>query len=521
MAYTYTNLDTGIFEIVNKFGCKVDGMDNDELKNAMELLSDVVLALKEKFNFIRAVKDAVDVKSTKRRRGDMITDSKSPHGDSSANRDSLLPLQNLLEKGQHLLALWKKYNSMFEWVDGPLVTAMKYGHIFVLDEINLAEDAVIERLNSVLESGRAITIAEKGGVSEDESERLIAHPNFKIIATMNPSGDFGKRELSPALRSRFTEIFVQNESSEDNLIMMLTEVLQINTSSNECTSKKKLFDAYNIIAINNIAAKVVTFVSWLNRFVVENEVFSHSIKMITNRDLLAWANFIVLFIKSTIINSSDYELQVYKAYMHGAMMILLDGLSIGRTITTTVSFNLKLRCLDYLLGLCPERFRDVLRNSIVPPKSLTNCEGKENIFSIGEFSISMGRQSVQLHDPYVLNAQTTILNMWRIVRALQINRPILIEGPPGVGKSSIVTNLARISGHRLIRINLSEHSDISDLLGSDLPQGTDESSKAIGSNAKFVWCDGAFLTAMKEGHWVLLDELNLAPQSVLEGNNDR
>lgn len=26
---------------------------------------------------------------------------------------------------------------------------------------------------------------------------------------MNPSGDYGKKELSPALRNRFTEIWVQ------------------------------------------------------------------------------------------------------------------------------------------------------------------------------------------------------------------------------------------------------------------------------------------------------------------------
>lgn len=28
----------------------------------------------------------------------------------------------------------------------------------------------------------------------------------RVMATMNPGGDFGKRELSPALRSRFTEV---------------------------------------------------------------------------------------------------------------------------------------------------------------------------------------------------------------------------------------------------------------------------------------------------------------------------
>jgi len=35
----------------------------------------------------------------------------------------------------------------FVWVDGPLVTAMRRGDMLLVDEINLAEDAVLERLN--------------------------------------------------------------------------------------------------------------------------------------------------------------------------------------------------------------------------------------------------------------------------------------------------------------------------------------------------------------------------------------
>ena len=35
----------------------------------------------------------------------------------------------------------------FEWVDGPLVTAMRNGDMILIDELNLAEDAVLERLN--------------------------------------------------------------------------------------------------------------------------------------------------------------------------------------------------------------------------------------------------------------------------------------------------------------------------------------------------------------------------------------
>ena len=35
----------------------------------------------------------------------------------------------------------------FAWEDGPLVTAMRRGDMILIDELNLADDAVVERLN--------------------------------------------------------------------------------------------------------------------------------------------------------------------------------------------------------------------------------------------------------------------------------------------------------------------------------------------------------------------------------------
>ena len=82
----------------------------------------------------------------------------------------------------------------------------------------------------------------------------------------------------------------------------------------------------------------------------------------------------------------------------------------------------------------------------------------------------------------------------------------------------MIAALAKASGHNLVRINLSEQTDISDLMGSDVPySGDTESDSSPG--ASFRWCDGVFLKAIKQGDWVLLDELNLASQSVLEGLN--
>ena len=57
----------------------------------------------------------------------------------------------------------------------------------------------------MLEPGRTLTLAEKGGAGAEE---VTAAPGFRLVATMNPGGDYGKRELSPALANRFTAVWV-------------------------------------------------------------------------------------------------------------------------------------------------------------------------------------------------------------------------------------------------------------------------------------------------------------------------
>ena len=64
---------------------------------------------------------------------------------------------------------------------------------------------------SVLEPGRTLTLAEKAGAG---AEVITAAPGFRLVATMNPGGDYGKKELSPALSNRFTQIWVP--AIEDN-----------------------------------------------------------------------------------------------------------------------------------------------------------------------------------------------------------------------------------------------------------------------------------------------------------------
>lgn len=55
-----------------------------------------------------------------------------------------------------LTQLHQKWQTIFMWQDGPLVQAMKAGDLFLVDEISLADDSVLERLNSVLEPERKL-----------------------------------------------------------------------------------------------------------------------------------------------------------------------------------------------------------------------------------------------------------------------------------------------------------------------------------------------------------------------------
>lgn len=67
------------------------------------------------------------------------------------------------------------------WVDGPLTTAVRHGHLFLLDEQDQVDPGQLVGLNTALE-GHAITLPRNGG------EVVRIHPNFRFAATGNSNG---------------------------------------------------------------------------------------------------------------------------------------------------------------------------------------------------------------------------------------------------------------------------------------------------------------------------------------------
>lgn len=70
----------------------------------------------------------------------------------------------------------------------------------------------------------------------------------------------------------------------------------------------------------------------------------------------------------------------------------------------------------------------------------------------------IGINEIKFPDKYSLSATGPKCNAVRLLRALQLSKPILLEGTPGVGKTSLVMALGQASGHNVVRINLSEQT---------------------------------------------------------------
>lgn len=359
--------------------------------------------------------------------------------------------------------------ALFEWSDGALVDAMRLGHFFLLDEISLADDSVLERLNSVLEPQRTLLLAEKGV----DNSFVVASDGFQFFATMNPGGDFGKKELSPALRNRFTEIWVPPLSESDDIYDIV---------------RTKLADGSK-----HLVDPMVQFAAWFG------ETFrSMATTPFSVREILVWVQFINTFETPDLLVS----------LVHGASAIFIDSIGANPSAVLATDLNAVhrqrqecLKKLGQLLG------RDVSKIYESEPELVMT----DDSLTIGDFSaprIPGGTTD----SGFAFHAPTTRLNAMRVVRALQMHKPILLEGSPGVGKTSLVAALSQACGRPLTRINLSDQTDLMDLFGTDVPVEGEEAGN-------FAWRDAPFLQAMQKGEWVLLDEMNLASQSVLEGLN--
>lgn len=372
--------------------------------------------------------------------------------------------RDLSTKLDKLMNQVKVENSLaFTFIEGSLVKALKEGHWVLLDEINLANAETLECLSGLLEGATgSLSLLERG-----DKELIKRHPDFIIFACMNPATDVGKKELPLGLRNRFTEFFVDELTEPSDLLSL-----------------------------------VATYLEDLNQPV---EKLNAIVKLYLNirKESL-----------QTLCDGTGHK-------PHFSLRTLCRAL----TVAVTNPCGNKLRslyegfCLSFLTQLDEKSYpivkgligKAILKDAKVEKSVFRNPIPKpsEDCIEFEKYWIVQGDLDPAPPENYILTAMVR-RNLRDLARIVSIGTmPVLLQGDTSVGKTSLISYLAKASGHTCLRINNHEHTDLQEYVGSYVADST----------GKLVFKEGILVEAMRKGHWIILDELNLAPSDVLEALN--
>jgi len=261
---------------------------------------------------------------------------------------------------KHRLASVKENGRIgFEWMDSVLIRAVKNGDWLLLDDANLCNSAVLDRLNSLLETNGVLVVGERGCSDEDgKIPTVVPHPNFRLFLTMNPQ----QGELSPAIRNRGVEIFIdqpvvdRNDADEHCLIRDLstysstTLLLRQNKILQELTQSKAMHPS--------IAAKTLLIFSTLDDLEIRESVFARQVRL---REPELFQNLRTLLSKSSASGVLDERCSVEVA----AFVEAVFGAELMLQKANFANFSLNVKQLWSLLVSFAAKFFSGVKNKIM------------------------------------------------------------------------------------------------------------------------------------------------------------
>ncbi len=361
-----------------------------------------------------------------------------------------------------------------EWHDGVVVEALKKGQWILFDEINLAEPAILERLNSLLDDDRFLILTEKGA-GDSGPEVVRADENTRIFATMNPASYAGRKELSAAMMNRFHKTWVEGMKPEE-----MVEIIQAKSKLPEKT-----------------ILQMVMFHKQMADMSEHRQIGKKGGPYpFTLRDVLKWNKRVEKFATEGL--NTEQVLWKEAREVYEARFMTDDDRKVVEDV------------LALTFGKANEP----------PTRELdVTVEDLDGQVRIGEATLVKGAGGTLVPDDSakLFNTPSTVQKLTRLAKSAALDEPVLLVGPTASGKTSYVRYLAHLDNHNLHRFNLSLQTDTSELIGGYVPAMDPATGKP--KPGEYAWRDGTLITAMKNGDWVVLDEINLAEPSILERLN--
>lgn len=355
----------------------------------------------------------------------------------------------------------------------------------LLDEINLASSDTLQRLCGLLdEPTGSLTLTERG-----DATAIKRHPNFRLFAAMNPATDAGKKDLPASIRCRFSELYVDE----------LLDPIELRLVAARCLD--------GVLPTDGNAPEHTEIVACI----VDQYLRCRELAQTTLSDGNGHKPRYTLRTLSRALKAAK-NLVIYQ---HIRLRVaIFEGFQLSfEGILDTVS----IKTLRKMLVKAFLR-EDAKKINLDHPGRRPGGKGSENDYVlIKPFWIKSGPLEIVDWSEVGANGKSKFIltttaqkNLRRLARALATGPwPILLEGPTSSGKTTLVEYIAARCGHNVVRINNHEHTDVQEYTGAF----------AADQNGSLSFRDGILVQALRQGHWVILDELNLAPSEVLEALN--
>ncbi|GBG29381.1 Dynein heavy chain, cytoplasmic [Hondaea fermentalgiana] len=383
---------------------------------------------------------------------------------------------------------------IFAFREGPVTSALSAGVPILFEDFDLPDQAVPERLNSVFEPEPAFTLVEDVARAASGQDIAISS-DFQVFATVHYAEGQQLRNISPATRSRFTEIHVP---------ALLPQVREGQEITMDATR-----DITHILAhaLGGGAPANVALAKHLINVLLEWKQTPAG-KRSTISDLLRVCRFVAAQSEHGLEGADDRS----RLAVLGMRFLLLDGAAhVGLNALSDVKNVIaRVNPAEDLDALFAEPSEEILRS---PFQEIEHKDGRLIRCEYGGLVARMNdsvsqRSSMERFGLHV--TKTAVQNVARIFAAISAQSPLLLEGPPGIGKTASVEAVARLLGFEVKRINFSANTTPEQLFGSIIPRSTEDGKRV------FEWQDGPLIEALKSKKWLLLDELNLAPPETLE-----
>ncbi|MEQ9150910.1 MAG: AAA family ATPase [Parvibaculum sp.] len=191
-----------------------------------------------------------------------------------------------------LVGQWMLIRGEWEWLDGPLTTAVRHGHVFLLDEADTLSPGELVGLNALRENGNLV-IAEKGG------EVIVPHKSFRLVITANSAGNGDMTgeyqsvvQQNSALRDGFRFIKIGYPSIETEEAILRRKVRQLDNATLELDGSPALFNGAPIDLLQGLT-KLATDIRQL--YLGSDDRPGEITTPISTRTLIRWARLLLMF----------------------------------------------------------------------------------------------------------------------------------------------------------------------------------------------------------------------------------